>query len=84
MHMKENRTEMEKHFSDAERWCRVIKRLKKGYDLSFCSKFRQRISWDWMKAHHALKKANKEIMNLSCMVSDREFVEFLENQKIKI
>lgn len=74
----------EKPFMEAEKWCRIIQKLKKGYKIALCPKIQKRLSWDWYRAHCGLRKANREIMAMADQVSYAEMVSFLESQKIRI
>ena len=75
---------IERPFIEAEMWCKVISKLKKGHKITFCQKIKARISWDWYKAHINLRKANRQIMTMDQLVSDEEFAVFMEDQKIKL
>lgn len=76
---------IQKHFEAIEKVRTKVRRLEKGYQISFCPKQRQRIAWDHCKAQLELKRLQRDYVKLcDVMMSSGELERFLLLQNIKV
>ena len=76
---------IQKHSEQIEKLRIKKDRLKKGHEISFCSKQKKRIAWDHYVTSLEMQRSQREYVKLcDVMVSSKEIELFLQSQNLNL